>query len=176
MKRWLRRTLAITLGLTLGWLAAGYTPMVWNAQAQPATLPGSSTESQPTTLPQTAPAPAAETTPTPAPSPQPETAPAQTAPSAAKTSSHPSATQPKAAKTERNESTPAGPVNRPRVVDLGKRAARLMVARGDQLQMVELMLAAGLGLLLLAALVGPWLKASGDASEKEAADHSKSGH
>ncbi len=144
MKRWLRRTMAIALGLTLGWMAAGYSPMVWNAQAQP------------TTLPQSESMPAAQ--------------------SAKDSAAQPSATQPAPPDAEQTDGPRVGSAKRFRVIDLGKRAAQLLVVKGEPLRMVELMLAAALGLLLLAALVGPWLKSSRDAGAKEEAEHNKSGH
>lgn len=149
MKRWLRRTMAVTLGLTLGWLAAGYTPMVWNAQAQPTTMPQAT--SQPATQ---------------------SSEESATQPSA----TQPDTTQPATTATEPSEGPRVGSAKRFRVVDLGKRAAQLMVAKGEQLRLVELALAAGLGLLVLAAVVGPWIKASRDSGAKEKAEHKKSGH
>ena len=154
MKRWLRRTMAVTLGLTLGWLAAGYTPMVWNAQAQPTTMPQAT--SQPATQSSTESA----------------TQPSATQPSA----TQPDTTQPEPPATEPSEGPRVGSAKRFRIIDLGKRAAQLMVAKGEQLRLVELALAAGLGLLVLAAVVGPWIKASRDAGAKEKAEHKKSGH
>jgi cytoskeletal protein RodZ len=157
--------MAVTLGLTLGWLAAGYTPMVWNAQAQP------------TTLPQTTSQPATESATQPSATQPSATQPSATQPSATQPSAtQPDATQPAPPATEPSEGPRVGSAKRFRVIDLGKRAAQLMVARGEQLRLVELALAASLGLLVLAAVVGPWIKASRDSGAKQDAEHKKSGH